>query len=183
MFCFPCWWLRGSSRVSCRNSSSSGSEPFPTSANRGLRASPFIGRSMRRRTSASHFLALFNISDTSDIYEWLIGVMTANSRCSAAESPGLETQRREIESLLRECELRAGESWWESDRLSAPHIHTHTHTDKYGDRANDYLHTGNAAKRWLTALTVGWSSFGVVAGVFLGRFNGSMLRVSRVSLC
>uniref|UniRef100_A0A3P8PEN6 Ubiquitin carboxyl-terminal hydrolase n=1 Tax=Astatotilapia calliptera TaxID=8154 RepID=A0A3P8PEN6_ASTCA len=42
--------------------------------------------------------------------------MTANSRCSAAESPGLETQRREIESLLRECELRAGESWYVVDR-------------------------------------------------------------------
>ncbi|KAG7224402.1 hypothetical protein INR49_004744, partial [Caranx melampygus] len=38
--------------------------------------------------------------------------MTANSRCSAAEPPGLETQRREIESLLRECELRAGDSWY-----------------------------------------------------------------------
>ncbi|TMS15865.1 Ubiquitin carboxyl-terminal hydrolase 11 [Larimichthys crocea] len=36
--------------------------------------------------------------------------MTANSRCSAAEPPGLETQRREIESLLRECELRAGDN-------------------------------------------------------------------------
>lgn len=46
----------------------------------------------------------------------MIGVMTANSRCSAAESPGLETQRREIESLLRECELRAGESWYVVDR-------------------------------------------------------------------
>ncbi|KAM9344356.1 ubiquitin carboxyl-terminal hydrolase 11 [Pholidichthys leucotaenia] len=42
--------------------------------------------------------------------------MTANSRCSAAESPGLETQRREIESLLRECELRAGDSWYVVDR-------------------------------------------------------------------
>lgn len=38
--------------------------------------------------------------------------MTANSRCSVAEPPGLETQRREIESLLRECELRAGDSWY-----------------------------------------------------------------------
>uniref|UniRef100_A0A4W6D9D8 Ubiquitin carboxyl-terminal hydrolase n=1 Tax=Lates calcarifer TaxID=8187 RepID=A0A4W6D9D8_LATCA len=38
--------------------------------------------------------------------------MTANSRCSAAKPPGLETQRREIESLLRECELRAGDSWY-----------------------------------------------------------------------
>uniref|UniRef100_A0A7N8X1N2 Ubiquitin carboxyl-terminal hydrolase n=1 Tax=Mastacembelus armatus TaxID=205130 RepID=A0A7N8X1N2_9TELE len=38
--------------------------------------------------------------------------MTANSRCSAAEPPGLETQRREIESLLRECELRVGDSWY-----------------------------------------------------------------------
>lgn len=46
----------------------------------------------------------------------MIGVMTANSRCSAAEPPGLETQRREIESLLRECELRAGESWYVVDR-------------------------------------------------------------------
>lgn len=42
--------------------------------------------------------------------------MTANSRCSAAEPPGLETQRREIESLLRECELRAGDSWYVVDR-------------------------------------------------------------------
>ncbi|KAF3696383.1 Ubiquitin carboxyl-terminal hydrolase 15 [Channa argus] len=41
--------------------------------------------------------------------------MTANSRCSAAEPPGLETQRREIESLLRECELRAGDSWYVID--------------------------------------------------------------------
>uniref|UniRef100_A0A8D3E8R4 Ubiquitin carboxyl-terminal hydrolase n=1 Tax=Scophthalmus maximus TaxID=52904 RepID=A0A8D3E8R4_SCOMX len=38
--------------------------------------------------------------------------MTANSRCSAAEPPGLETQRREIECLLRECELCAGDSWY-----------------------------------------------------------------------
>ncbi|XP_054625989.1 ubiquitin carboxyl-terminal hydrolase 11 isoform X1 [Dunckerocampus dactyliophorus] len=38
--------------------------------------------------------------------------MTANSRCSAAEPPGLETQRREIECLLRDCELRAGDSWY-----------------------------------------------------------------------
>ncbi|XP_060930905.1 ubiquitin carboxyl-terminal hydrolase 11 [Limanda limanda] len=38
--------------------------------------------------------------------------MTANSRCSAAEPPGLETQRREVESLLRECELCAGDSWY-----------------------------------------------------------------------
>lgn len=43
-------------------------------------------------------------------------MMTANSRCSAAEPPGLETQRREIESLLRECELRAGDSWYVVDR-------------------------------------------------------------------
>nr|ASV49479.1 ubiquitin specific protease 11 [Siniperca chuatsi] len=42
--------------------------------------------------------------------------MTANSRCSAAEPPGLETQRREIESLLRECELRAGDSWYVVER-------------------------------------------------------------------
>uniref|UniRef100_A0A7N6AJY9 Ubiquitin carboxyl-terminal hydrolase n=1 Tax=Anabas testudineus TaxID=64144 RepID=A0A7N6AJY9_ANATE len=42
--------------------------------------------------------------------------MTANSRCSAAEPPGLETQRREIESLLRECELRAGDSWYVMER-------------------------------------------------------------------
>lgn len=42
--------------------------------------------------------------------------MTANSRCSAAEPPGLETQRREIECLLRECELRAGDSWYVVDR-------------------------------------------------------------------
>uniref|UniRef100_H3BXI0 Ubiquitin carboxyl-terminal hydrolase n=1 Tax=Tetraodon nigroviridis TaxID=99883 RepID=H3BXI0_TETNG len=38
--------------------------------------------------------------------------MTANSRCSAAEPPGLETQRREIDSLLRQCELRAGDAWY-----------------------------------------------------------------------
>ncbi|MEQ2222226.1 hypothetical protein ILYODFUR_023974 [Ilyodon furcidens] len=37
--------------------------------------------------------------------------MTANSHCSVAESPGLETQRREIECLLRESELQAGDSW------------------------------------------------------------------------
>nr|XP_046253659.1 ubiquitin carboxyl-terminal hydrolase 11 [Scatophagus argus] len=42
--------------------------------------------------------------------------MTANSRCSAAEPPGLETQRREIESLLRQCELRAGDSWYLVER-------------------------------------------------------------------
>ncbi|KAK5864087.1 hypothetical protein PBY51_001056 [Eleginops maclovinus] len=42
--------------------------------------------------------------------------MTANSRCSAAEPPGLETQRREIESLLREWELRAGDSWYVVER-------------------------------------------------------------------
>uniref|UniRef100_A0A8C4IKP0 Ubiquitin carboxyl-terminal hydrolase n=1 Tax=Dicentrarchus labrax TaxID=13489 RepID=A0A8C4IKP0_DICLA len=42
--------------------------------------------------------------------------MTANSRCSAAEPPGLESQRREIESLLRECELRAGDSWYVVER-------------------------------------------------------------------
>ncbi|XP_070696236.1 ubiquitin carboxyl-terminal hydrolase 11 [Pempheris klunzingeri] len=42
--------------------------------------------------------------------------MTANSRCSVAEPPGLETQRREIESLLRECELRAGDSWYVVER-------------------------------------------------------------------
>ncbi|XP_061782016.2 ubiquitin carboxyl-terminal hydrolase 11 isoform X2 [Nerophis lumbriciformis] len=38
--------------------------------------------------------------------------MTANSRCSVAEPPGLETQRREIECLLRDCELRAGDTWY-----------------------------------------------------------------------
>ncbi|KAI4824716.1 hypothetical protein KUCAC02_013211 [Chaenocephalus aceratus] len=42
--------------------------------------------------------------------------MTANSRCSAAEPPGLDTQRREIESLLREWELRAGDSWYVVER-------------------------------------------------------------------
>uniref|UniRef100_A0A8C2WYA7 Ubiquitin carboxyl-terminal hydrolase n=1 Tax=Cyclopterus lumpus TaxID=8103 RepID=A0A8C2WYA7_CYCLU len=42
--------------------------------------------------------------------------MTANSRCAAAEPPGLETQRREIESLLRECELRAGDGWYVMER-------------------------------------------------------------------
>lgn len=65
-----------------------------------------------RLTPASRFLALFHIFSGSDIYECLIGAMTANSRCSAAEPPGLETQQREIESLLRQCELRAGDSWW-----------------------------------------------------------------------
>ncbi|XP_077437528.1 ubiquitin carboxyl-terminal hydrolase 11 isoform X2 [Vanacampus margaritifer] len=39
--------------------------------------------------------------------------MAANSRCSAAEPPpGLETQRQEVECLLRDCELRAGDSWF-----------------------------------------------------------------------
>ncbi|XP_077593564.1 ubiquitin carboxyl-terminal hydrolase 11 isoform X1 [Stigmatopora nigra] len=39
--------------------------------------------------------------------------MAANSRCSAAESPpGLDSQRREIECLLRDCELRNGDSWF-----------------------------------------------------------------------
>lgn len=42
--------------------------------------------------------------------------MTANSRCPAAEPPGLETQRREIECLLQECELRAGDSWYVMER-------------------------------------------------------------------
>ncbi|XP_017288455.2 ubiquitin carboxyl-terminal hydrolase 11-like [Kryptolebias marmoratus] len=42
--------------------------------------------------------------------------MTANSRCSVAEPPGLETQRREIESLLRESELQAGDSWYVVER-------------------------------------------------------------------
>ncbi|KAM7410760.1 hypothetical protein PAMA_020952 [Pampus argenteus] len=42
--------------------------------------------------------------------------MTANSRRAAAEPPGLETQRREIESLLRECELCAGDSWYVVER-------------------------------------------------------------------
>ncbi|KAJ4934901.1 hypothetical protein JOQ06_007682 [Pogonophryne albipinna] len=42
--------------------------------------------------------------------------MTANSRCSTAEPPGLDTQRREIESLLREWELRAGDSWYVVER-------------------------------------------------------------------
>lgn len=42
--------------------------------------------------------------------------MTANSRCSVAEPPGLETQRREIECLLRESELQAGDSWYVVDR-------------------------------------------------------------------
>ncbi|XP_038154331.1 ubiquitin carboxyl-terminal hydrolase 11 [Cyprinodon tularosa] len=46
----------------------------------------------------------------------MTGSMTANSRCSAAEPPGLETQRREIESLLRDSELRAGDSWYIVDR-------------------------------------------------------------------
>ncbi|XP_056131166.1 ubiquitin carboxyl-terminal hydrolase 11 [Lampris incognitus] len=31
---------------------------------------------------------------------------------SGTEPPGLETQRREIQSLLRECELREGDSWY-----------------------------------------------------------------------
>ncbi|KAM9855966.1 ubiquitin carboxyl-terminal hydrolase 11 [Aulostomus maculatus] len=42
--------------------------------------------------------------------------MTANSRRSASEPPGLDTQRREIECLLRECELRAGDSWYVVER-------------------------------------------------------------------
>uniref|UniRef100_A0A3Q2QPG1 Ubiquitin carboxyl-terminal hydrolase n=1 Tax=Fundulus heteroclitus TaxID=8078 RepID=A0A3Q2QPG1_FUNHE len=42
--------------------------------------------------------------------------MTANSRCSVAEPPGLETQRREIECLLRDSELQAGDSWYVVDR-------------------------------------------------------------------
>ncbi|XP_068600050.1 ubiquitin carboxyl-terminal hydrolase 11 [Brachionichthys hirsutus] len=42
--------------------------------------------------------------------------MTANSRCSSAEPPGLEAQLREIESLLRQCELRAGDSWYVVER-------------------------------------------------------------------
>ncbi|MEQ2284142.1 hypothetical protein AMECASPLE_018509 [Ameca splendens] len=42
--------------------------------------------------------------------------MTANSHCSVAESPGLETQRREIECLLHESELQAGDSWYVVDR-------------------------------------------------------------------
>uniref|UniRef100_A0A3Q2XW34 Ubiquitin carboxyl-terminal hydrolase n=1 Tax=Hippocampus comes TaxID=109280 RepID=A0A3Q2XW34_HIPCM len=42
--------------------------------------------------------------------------MAANSRCPAAEDPpGLETQRREVECLLRDCELRAGDSWFMVD--------------------------------------------------------------------
>lgn len=57
------------------------------------------------------FCLSFRVLNASDIDERLIGTMTANSRCSAAEPPGLETQRREIESLLRQCELRAGDSW------------------------------------------------------------------------
>ncbi|KAM9752836.1 LOW QUALITY PROTEIN: ubiquitin carboxyl-terminal hydrolase 11-like [Menidia menidia] len=39
--------------------------------------------------------------------------MTADS---PAEPPGLRTQRREVEALLRECELRAGDSWYVVDR-------------------------------------------------------------------
>uniref|UniRef100_A0A8D0A2D6 Ubiquitin carboxyl-terminal hydrolase n=1 Tax=Sander lucioperca TaxID=283035 RepID=A0A8D0A2D6_SANLU len=35
---------------------------------------------------------------------------------TAAEPPGLETQRREIESLLRDSELRAGDSWYVVER-------------------------------------------------------------------
>uniref|UniRef100_A0A667XQ14 ubiquitinyl hydrolase 1 n=1 Tax=Myripristis murdjan TaxID=586833 RepID=A0A667XQ14_9TELE len=42
--------------------------------------------------------------------------MTASSRSAAAEPPGLETQRREVESLLRDCELRAGDSWYVVER-------------------------------------------------------------------
>lgn len=57
-----------------------------------------------------------------DINEWLIGDMTANSRCSVAEPPGLETQRREIECLLRESELQAGESWWVSAQTRKSHF-------------------------------------------------------------
>ncbi|TNM86539.1 hypothetical protein fugu_006769 [Takifugu bimaculatus] len=42
--------------------------------------------------------------------------MTANSRCPTAEPPGLETQQREIDSLLRQCELRAGDTWYMVER-------------------------------------------------------------------
>uniref|UniRef100_A0A672ZZK1 Ubiquitin carboxyl-terminal hydrolase n=1 Tax=Sphaeramia orbicularis TaxID=375764 RepID=A0A672ZZK1_9TELE len=42
--------------------------------------------------------------------------MTANSHCSSVEPPGLDTQRREVECLLRRCELRAGDSWYVLER-------------------------------------------------------------------
>ncbi|XP_053173050.1 ubiquitin carboxyl-terminal hydrolase 11 [Scomber japonicus] len=42
--------------------------------------------------------------------------MTANSRRSGTEPPGLETQRREVETLLREGELRSGDSWYVVER-------------------------------------------------------------------
>ncbi|KAG7521473.1 ubiquitin carboxyl-terminal hydrolase 11 [Solea senegalensis] len=42
--------------------------------------------------------------------------MTFNSRCSAADPPGLESQRREVESLLRESELCVGDSWYMVER-------------------------------------------------------------------
>lgn len=42
--------------------------------------------------------------------------MTANSHCSSAEPPGLDTQRRDVECLLRRCELRAGDSWYILER-------------------------------------------------------------------
>lgn len=61
--------------------------------------------------SCFSFPGSFSCPEASDLNERLISIMTANSRCSAAEPPGLETQRREIESLLRQCELRAGDSW------------------------------------------------------------------------
>lgn len=45
-------------------------------------------------------------------------MMAANGGTdSATEPPGLETQRREIENLNRNQQLRAGDSWWEKLHL------------------------------------------------------------------
>ena len=37
--------------------------------------------------------------------------MTTTTPAVVTEPPGLETQRKEIESLLQEHELRSGDSW------------------------------------------------------------------------
>lgn len=37
--------------------------------------------------------------------------MAATTSAAVTESPGLETQRKEIESLLQELELCAGDTW------------------------------------------------------------------------
>ncbi|XP_038864591.1 ubiquitin carboxyl-terminal hydrolase 11-like [Salvelinus namaycush] len=42
--------------------------------------------------------------------------MAATTSAAVTESPGLETQRKEIESLLQEHELRAGDTWYLLER-------------------------------------------------------------------